>query len=82
VCSVLFFVSLTPGETDCGPITATAATTTITNTRDNNNNNNNLHKRWDSSVDIARGYGLDGRGTGVTLPAGARLFSPYRPDRL
>jgi hypothetical protein len=37
----------------------------------------------DSTVDIATGYGLDGRGVRVRVPAGTRFFSsPHRPDRL
>jgi hypothetical protein len=36
----------------------------------------------DSSVGIATGYGLDGRGVRVRVPVGARLFSsPRRADR-
>jgi hypothetical protein len=35
-----------------------------------------------SAVDIATGYGLDGRGVGVRVPVRARFFSsPVRPDR-
>jgi hypothetical protein len=38
---------------------------------------------WDSVVDIATGYGLDGEGVGVRVPVEARIFSsPLRPDRL
>jgi hypothetical protein len=29
----------------------------------------------DRVVDIATGYGLDGRGVGVRVPAGARIFT-------
>jgi hypothetical protein len=37
----------------------------------------------DSSVDTAIGYGLDGRGVGVRVPVGSRIFSsPCRPYRL
>jgi hypothetical protein len=37
----------------------------------------------DSVVGIATGYGLDGRGVGVRVPVGLRIFtSPYRPDWL
>jgi hypothetical protein len=36
----------------------------------------------DSSVGIATGYGLDGRGVVARVPVGARIFySPRRPDR-
>jgi hypothetical protein len=36
----------------------------------------------DSSVGIATGYGLDGRGVGVRVPVGSRnVSSPHRPDR-
>jgi hypothetical protein len=36
-----------------------------------------------SSVGIATGYGLDGRGVGVRVPVGSRTFSsPRCPDRL
>jgi hypothetical protein len=36
-----------------------------------------------SIVGIATGYGLDGRGVGVRVPVGPRIFSsPSRPDRL
>jgi hypothetical protein len=35
----------------------------------------------DSAVGIATGYGLDGRGVGIRVPVGARIFSsPRRPD--
>jgi hypothetical protein len=35
----------------------------------------------DSSVGIATGYGLDGRGVGVRVRVGVRFFSsPRRPD--
>jgi hypothetical protein len=37
----------------------------------------------DSLVVTATGYGLDGRGVGVRVPVGSRIFSsPRRPDRL
>jgi hypothetical protein len=37
----------------------------------------------DSVVGIAISYGLDGRGVGVRVPVGSRIFSsPRRPDRL
>jgi hypothetical protein len=37
----------------------------------------------DSVADIATGYGLDDRETGVRVPVGSRIFSsPRRPDRL
>jgi hypothetical protein len=37
----------------------------------------------DSSVGIATGCGMDGRGVGVGTPVGSRIFdSPLRPDRL
>jgi hypothetical protein len=37
----------------------------------------------DSSVGIATGYGLDGRGVGVRVPVEAKFFSsPRRPERL
>jgi hypothetical protein len=37
----------------------------------------------DSLVGIAADYGLDGRGAGVRVPLGSRIFySPRRPDRL
>jgi hypothetical protein len=37
----------------------------------------------DSVVGIASSYGLDGRGVGVRVPVGSRIFSsPNRPDRL
>jgi hypothetical protein len=37
----------------------------------------------DSVVGIATGYGLDGRGVGVRVPVGSRIFSsPCRPDRI
>jgi hypothetical protein len=37
---------------------------------------------WDSAVGIATDYGLDGRGVGVRVLVGARIFySPRRPDR-
>jgi hypothetical protein len=37
----------------------------------------------DSSVGIATGHGLDGRGVWVRVPVGSRIFSsPRRPDRL
>jgi hypothetical protein len=37
----------------------------------------------DSAVGIATGYGLDGRGVGVGVPVGTRIFSSLRcPDRL
>jgi hypothetical protein len=37
----------------------------------------------DSSDGIATGYWLNGRGVGVRVPAGSRIFSsPHRPDRL
>jgi hypothetical protein len=36
----------------------------------------------DSTVGIATGYGLDGRGIGVRVPVGTIFFSsPRRPDR-
>jgi hypothetical protein len=36
-----------------------------------------------SSVGIATGYGLDGRGARVQVPVRSRILtSPYRPDRL
>jgi hypothetical protein len=41
----------------------------------------NLHTLYprrgsqDSSVSIATGYGLDGRGVGVQVPVGSRIFS-------
>jgi hypothetical protein len=36
----------------------------------------------DSVVGIATAYGLDGRGVGVRVPVGSRIFSsPLRPDR-
>jgi hypothetical protein len=35
----------------------------------------------DSSVGIATGYGLDGRGVGVRVPVGSRIFSSqHSPD--
>jgi hypothetical protein len=34
-----------------------------------------IKKSRDSSVGIATGYGMDGRGLGVRLPAAARDFS-------
>jgi hypothetical protein len=38
---------------------------------------------WASVVGIATGYGLDGRGVGLQVPVGSRIFfSPRRPDRL
>jgi hypothetical protein len=37
----------------------------------------------ESAAGIAAGYGFEGRGVGVRVPVGARLFSsPRRPDRL
>jgi hypothetical protein len=40
-------------------------------------------KSRDIVVGIATGYGLDGRGVGVRVPAGSTIFSsPRRPDRL
>jgi hypothetical protein len=37
----------------------------------------------DSSVGVATGYRLDGRGVGVRVPVGSRILSsPRRPDRL
>jgi hypothetical protein len=37
----------------------------------------------ESVVGIATSYGLDGRGIGVRVPVGSRIFSsPNRPDRL
>jgi hypothetical protein len=39
--------------------------------------------RFISVVGIDTGYGLDGRGVGVPVPVGSRIFSsPRRPDRL
>jgi hypothetical protein len=39
-------------------------------------------KSRDSVVGIATGYGLDGRGVGVRVPEGSRIFtSPRCPDR-
>jgi hypothetical protein len=36
----------------------------------------------DIAVGIATGYGLDGRGVGVRVPLGSRMFSsPRGPDR-
>jgi hypothetical protein len=36
----------------------------------------------DSTVGIATGYGLDGRGIGIRVPVGSRISSsPRRPDR-
>jgi hypothetical protein len=36
-----------------------------------------------SIVGIVTGYGLDGRGVGVRIPLGSRIFSsPRRPDGL
>jgi hypothetical protein len=43
----------------------------------------NTAKRRDSAVGIVIGYGVDGRGEGVRVPVGSRIFSsPRRPDRL
>jgi hypothetical protein len=40
-------------------------------------------KSRDIIVGIATGYGLDGRGVGVQVPVGSRIFSsPRCPDRL
>jgi hypothetical protein len=40
-------------------------------------------KSRDSVVGIATSYGLDGRGVGVRVPVGSRIFSfSRRPDRL
>jgi hypothetical protein len=37
----------------------------------------------DSAVGIVTGYRLDGRGVGIRVPVGSRIFSsPRRPDRL
>jgi hypothetical protein len=37
----------------------------------------------DSVVGIANGYGLDGRGVGVRILVGSRIFSsPHHPDQL
>jgi hypothetical protein len=48
-------------------------------------NFNGLHSviwRLVSPFGVATGYGLDGRGVGVRVPVGPRLFSsPRRPDR-
>jgi hypothetical protein len=42
-----------------------------------------LSRSRDSSVGIATGYELDGRGVGVRVPVGSRILSsPRRPDRL
>jgi hypothetical protein len=39
-------------------------------------------RSWDSVVGIATSYWLDGRGVGVRVPVGSRIFSsPSRPDR-
>jgi hypothetical protein len=38
---------------------------------------------WDSAVSIETGYELDGRGVGVWVPVGAKMFfSPRHPDQL
>jgi hypothetical protein len=40
-------------------------------------------QNWDSAVGIATGYGLDGRGVGIRVLLGARIFSyTRRPDQL
>jgi hypothetical protein len=42
-----------------------------------------IYSRRDSALGIATGYGLDGRGVGVRVPVGARIFTfPCRSDRL
>jgi hypothetical protein len=48
-----------------------------------NISNTTLGNSRNSSVGIATGYRLDGRGVGVRFPGEARFFSsPRRPDRL
>jgi hypothetical protein len=45
---------------------------------------NIYHVLWsrDSAISVVSDYGLDGRGVGFWVPAGARfLLSPCRPDR-
>jgi hypothetical protein len=40
-------------------------------------------KKRGSALGIATGYGLDGRGAEVWVPAGSRILTyPYRPDRI
>jgi hypothetical protein len=34
----------------------------------------NLYRSWDSAVGVATGYGLDGRGVGVRVPVGGRIY--------
>jgi hypothetical protein len=42
-----------------------------------------INESRDSAVSIATGYGLDGRGVGVRVPGGSRIFSsPSHSDRL
>jgi hypothetical protein len=44
---------------------------------------NYTHRSRDSSVGIATGYGLDGRGVRDLIPGGSRIFSfPHNADRL
>jgi hypothetical protein len=58
----------------------------FTTPRDERESNKYFHVyslNRDSVVDTATAYGLDGRGDGVRVPVGSKIFSsPSRPDRL